>query len=46
MGMSTPITEQVYHVLHEGRPLLEALRMLLTRAHKDELSGIDEPIDG
>jgi glycerol-3-phosphate dehydrogenase (NAD(P)+) len=44
MSVDMPITEQVYHVLHEGRPLLEALRMLLTRAHKDELSGIDEEI--
>jgi glycerol-3-phosphate dehydrogenase (NAD(P)+) len=38
-----PITEQVYHVLHQGRPLVEALKLLVTRAHKDELMGIEEP---
>jgi glycerol-3-phosphate dehydrogenase (NAD(P)+) len=41
MGVDMPITEQVYHVLHRGRPLLEALRMLVTRAQKEELMGID-----
>ncbi|MBX3192109.1 MAG: NAD(P)-dependent glycerol-3-phosphate dehydrogenase [Labilithrix sp.] len=40
LGVDAPITEQVYHVLHEGRPLLEAMKMLLTRAQKDELWGI------
>jgi glycerol-3-phosphate dehydrogenase (NAD(P)+) len=39
-GVDMPITEQVYHVLHQGRPLLEALRMLVTREFKDELVGI------
>lgn len=43
MGVDMPITEQVYHVLHQGRPLPEALRLLVTRVHKDELLGIDEP---
>lgn len=38
-GVDVPITEQVYHVLHEGRPLLEAMKMLLTRAQKHELWG-------
>lgn len=40
LGVDLPITEQVYHVLHEERPLLEAMKMLLTRAQKDELWGI------
>jgi len=35
-----PITEQVYHVLHRGRPLLEAVRQLLERDYKEELHGI------
>jgi glycerol-3-phosphate dehydrogenase (NAD(P)+) len=41
LGVDMPITEQVYHVLHRGRPLLEALKLLLTRAQKEELLGID-----
>jgi glycerol-3-phosphate dehydrogenase (NAD(P)+) len=43
LGVDAPITEQVYHVLHEGRPLLEAMKMLLTRPQKDELWGINLP---
>ena len=39
-GVEMPVTEQVYHVLHRGRPLLEALRGLVTRDFKDELQGI------
>lgn len=39
-NVDMPITEQVYHVLHQGRPLLEALKMLVTRDFKDELLGI------
>jgi glycerol-3-phosphate dehydrogenase (NAD(P)+) len=35
-----PITEQVFHVLHEGRPLLDAIKQLVTRAQKEELVGI------
>ena len=35
-----PITEQVYRVLHERQPLDKALRILMERAHKDELHGI------
>lgn len=35
-----PITEQVYHVLHRRRPLLEALKSLLEREFKEELRGI------
>lgn len=42
LGVDMPITEQIYHVLHEDRPLLEALRLLVTREHKDELLGIQD----
>ena len=40
LGVDMPITEQVFHVLHRRRPLLDALRLLLTREFKDELTGI------
>jgi len=40
LGVEMPITEQVYHVLHRGRPLLEGARALLERAYKHELHGI------
>lgn len=43
LGVDMPITEQVYHVLHRGRPLLEATRALLERAYKEELQGIRAP---
>jgi len=43
LGVDMPITEQVYHVLHRGRPLLEAARALLERGHKEELHGIRAP---
>ena len=39
-GVDMPITEQVYHVLHNGRPLLDALQRLVTRDFKSELTGI------
>lgn len=39
-GVDMPITEQVHAVLHQGRSLLEALRLLVTRAEKAELVGI------
>ncbi|MCW5835378.1 MAG: NAD(P)-dependent glycerol-3-phosphate dehydrogenase [Labilithrix sp.] len=39
-GVDVPITEQVFHVLHEGRPLLDAMKRLMTRAQKEELWGI------
>lgn len=42
-GVDVPITEQVYRVLHEGRPLLEAMRELMTRAQKEELWGFRLP---
>jgi glycerol-3-phosphate dehydrogenase len=35
-----PITDQVFHVLHRGRPLDEAVQLLLTRQFKEELLGI------
>lgn len=40
LKVDVPITERVYHVLHEGKPLLEAMKSLMTRAHKEELWGI------
>jgi glycerol-3-phosphate dehydrogenase (NAD(P)+) len=40
LGVEMPITEQVYHVLHRGRPLLEAARALVERGSKHELHGI------
>jgi glycerol-3-phosphate dehydrogenase (NAD(P)+) len=40
LGVDMPITEQVFHVLHRGRPLLDAIRLLMTREHKEELVGI------
>jgi glycerol-3-phosphate dehydrogenase (NAD(P)+) len=39
-GVDMPIVEQVFHVLHRSRPLLEAIRLLLTRAFKDETLGL------
>jgi glycerol-3-phosphate dehydrogenase (NAD(P)+) len=40
VGVEMPVTEQVYHVLHRGRSLLDAVRQLLERGYKDELHGI------
>ena len=40
LGVDMPITEQVYRVPHERRPLDLALRTLMERSHKDELQGI------
>jgi glycerol-3-phosphate dehydrogenase (NAD(P)+) len=39
LKVDVPITEQVYHVLHEGRPLLDAMKQLMTRTSKSELWG-------
>lgn len=39
-GVDMPITEQVHAVLHEGKPLLDALKSLLTREQKHELYGL------
>lgn len=40
LGIDAPIIEQVYHVLHKERPLMEALKNLMNREFKDELQGI------
>ncbi len=40
LHIDSPIIEQVHFVLHKGRPLLEALRLLATREFKHELVGI------
>lgn len=40
LGVDVPITEQVYRVLHEGRPLLDAMKHLMTRTTKSELWGL------
>ncbi|HJQ85810.1 MAG TPA: NAD(P)H-dependent glycerol-3-phosphate dehydrogenase [Candidatus Binatia bacterium] len=40
LGVEMPITEQVFHVLHRGRPLLEAVQLLVSREFKSELHGI------
>jgi glycerol-3-phosphate dehydrogenase (NAD(P)+) len=40
LGVDMPITENVYEVLHCGRPLKEAVKTLLERTFKDELEGI------
>ncbi len=42
-GVEMPITEQVHAVLHEGRPLLEAIQRLLTRPFKDEQLALRPP---
>ena len=41
IGVEMPITEQVYQVLHQGRPLLDAFKTLVSRAGREELSGIE-----
>lgn len=40
LGVEMPITENVFEVLHRGRPLKDAVKTLLERTHKDELAGI------
>ena len=42
LEVDMPITEQVFHVLHRGRSLLEAARALMERRHTEELVGIRE----
>jgi glycerol-3-phosphate dehydrogenase (NAD(P)+) len=39
-GVEMPITENVYEVLHRGRPLADAVKLLLERTYRDELEGI------
>lgn len=43
LGVDMPITEQVYLVLHQDRPLADALKSLLVRSSKSELYGIVLP---
>ena len=40
LNVDMPITDHVFHVLHRGRPLLEAVRLLLSREFKEELRGV------
>ena len=40
LEVDMPITDHVFHVLHRGRPLSEAVELLLTRESKEELTGI------
>lgn len=40
LNVSMPITDAVYSVLHEGKPLFEAMRELLMREAKFELYGL------
>jgi glycerol-3-phosphate dehydrogenase (NAD(P)+) len=40
LEVDMPITDHVFHVLHRGRPLREAVDLLLTRESKEELVGI------
>ena len=40
LNVDMPITDHVFHVLHRGRPLLEAVRLLLSREFKEELRGM------
>ncbi len=35
LGVDMPITDHVYHVLHRGRPLRDAVQLLLTRESKE-----------
>jgi len=41
LGVDMPITEEVYQVLHQRRPLDVALKHLMEREFKDELRGIE-----
>ena len=40
LGIEMPLCEQVYQVLHEGKPALEAVDAIMTRALKPELMGL------
>ena len=40
LTVDMPITDHVFNVLHRGRPLLEAVRLLITREFKEELRGV------
>jgi glycerol-3-phosphate dehydrogenase (NAD(P)+) len=41
LKVDMPITDHVFHVLHRDRPLLEAVRLLLSREFKEELRGME-----
>ncbi len=41
LGVQMPITEQVFHVIHGGRPVHEAFQLLVARVFKDELVGLE-----
>jgi glycerol-3-phosphate dehydrogenase (NAD(P)+) len=40
LKVEMPITENVFHVLHRGRPLQEAVQILISREFRHELYGI------
>ena len=40
MGVEMPISEQVYHVIHEGKNVHEAVKDLLGRDLKREMAGL------
>ena len=42
-AVELPIAEQVEAVVYEGRPPMQAVAELMTRAPKDELSGLGDP---
>jgi glycerol-3-phosphate dehydrogenase (NAD(P)+) len=42
-GISMPIAEQVYHVLHQGKPVREVVRDLMLRGPKDESEDLAVP---
>jgi glycerol-3-phosphate dehydrogenase (NAD(P)+) len=41
LDVQMPITEQVFHVLHRGRPVRDAFQLLVAREFKDELVGLE-----
>ena len=41
LGVQMPIGEQVFHVLHRRRSVREAFELLVARAFKDELVGLE-----
>jgi glycerol-3-phosphate dehydrogenase (NAD(P)+) len=45
LHIDMPITDQVFHVLHRGRPLAEAVQLLLRRQFTEELLGIRDSSD-
>lgn len=41
LSLDLPICEEVYQILHHGKPLPEALQSLAARGLKEELDGLD-----